>query len=236
MPDVNGPTEEPIDERAALAGELALGVLSGEERATALRRVVAEPAFAAEVDDWRMRLAPLMDGIAEVPAPAAVWPGIERAIAEPTVVRATRWRAAALTASAIAACLLVALVMPKPAAPPTIVRVAPESLLLAQVSGSAGAPLVTAHYDAATGRIRVRTSNLPAGERVPELWVIGSDATPRSLGIVRLNGNSDYALSTPLKTALTDGVTIAITLEPHSASPHAAPSGDILGTTKLTLV
>ena len=46
-----------IDERDPdmAAAELALGVLEGEERATALRRVLSEPAFAAEVERWRAR-------------------------------------------------------------------------------------------------------------------------------------------------------------------------------------
>ena len=44
-PDTHDP--EPQDVAAA---ELALGLLDGEERAAALRRVLAEPAFAAEVE------------------------------------------------------------------------------------------------------------------------------------------------------------------------------------------
>ena len=45
------------------AGELALGVLDGEERAAALRQVIADPAFAREVDQWRSRLAGLPFGL-----------------------------------------------------------------------------------------------------------------------------------------------------------------------------
>ena len=43
------------------AAELALGVLDGPERAAALRRMLAEPAFAAEVDVWRNHFAALLD-------------------------------------------------------------------------------------------------------------------------------------------------------------------------------
>ncbi|MGJ3628226.1 hypothetical protein AB5I41_17070 [Sphingomonas sp. MMS24-JH45] len=53
------PTPEadtPIDMAAA---ELALGVLDGDERAAALRRVLAEPDFAREVARWRDYLAAL---------------------------------------------------------------------------------------------------------------------------------------------------------------------------------
>ena len=41
------------------AAELALGVLDGEERAAALRRVLADPVFAREVERWRRYLAAL---------------------------------------------------------------------------------------------------------------------------------------------------------------------------------
>ena len=54
------------------AGELALGVLDGEERAAALRRVIADPAFAREVERWRDRLSGLHEEWPEAdPGPAA---------------------------------------------------------------------------------------------------------------------------------------------------------------------
>ena len=54
------------------AAELALGLLDGEERAAALRRVLADPAFAREVEEWRQRLAGLFDDYPEVAAPESV--------------------------------------------------------------------------------------------------------------------------------------------------------------------
>lgn len=233
------PDREDQDERDAMAGELALGVLTGDERAAALRRVLAEPGFAAEVEGWRRRLAPLLDGIAEVAAPATAWPAIERAIAAPAGASVWRWRAAALSASAIAASLLV-VVVARPErtviVPAATVAAAPQIPLLAQVAGDAGSPIVTAHYDAASGQLRVRTANLPVGERVPELWVIVGDSAPRSLGFVAHNGASSHMTSADLRRAMIDGATIAITMEPRSPTPHAAPSGPVLGTATLTSV
>ena len=43
-----GPAEPDV-----AAAELALGLLDGEERAAALRRMLAEPGFAREVERWR---------------------------------------------------------------------------------------------------------------------------------------------------------------------------------------
>ena len=62
------PTERADPDVAA--AELALGLLEGDERAAALRRMLAEPAFARDVERWRERFGALFAGIAAVaPAP-----------------------------------------------------------------------------------------------------------------------------------------------------------------------
>lgn len=233
MPDPNEPVEDPYKPEV-LAGELALGVLSGDERAAALRRVVAEPDFAAEVDAWRLRLAPLMDGIADMPAPTGAWHGIERSIGAAAQVAVGRWRAVALGASALAAGLAGVLVLQPAPAPRVIVQ--PARPMLAQLDGEGGVTLVSAQYDAMSGRMRVRTTNMPDGELVPELWVIVGDNPPMSMGFVPVNGASVYMPSADVRRAMADGVTIAVTMEPRSAKPHAAPSSAVLGTAKLMAV
>lgn len=229
-----------LDDDADLqAAELALGLLTGEDRAAALRRTVAEPGFADAVEGWRLRLAPLLDGIAPIAAPGGLWTGIERLVDGAAAVRGTiaRWRTATSVSTAVAAGLAALLILRPVPTPPPPAPPAPQPVpLLAQVAGSGGNPIVTAQYDAASGRLRVRTAHLPAGTRVPELWAIGSDGVPHSLGLVRLNGASDYEAAPAMRAVLADGVTIAVTLEPQSPAPHAAPTGDILGTTKLTAV
>ena len=62
MSDI-GP-EMPEDD--ALAAEHALGVLTARERAAAELRMAREPDFAAKVEAWRERLAPLAEGVAPV--------------------------------------------------------------------------------------------------------------------------------------------------------------------------
>ena len=51
------------------AAEYALGVLDQLGRARAERRMAEDLHFAAEVQAWQARLAPLADEIAPVPAP-----------------------------------------------------------------------------------------------------------------------------------------------------------------------
>jgi anti-sigma-K factor RskA len=48
-----------LDEDLALAGELALRVLSPEDEAAARARASAEPAFATHVEAWNERLGGL---------------------------------------------------------------------------------------------------------------------------------------------------------------------------------
>lgn len=118
-----------------LAGELALGVLEGDELATAQRRLIAEPDFAAAVARWRDHFAAAaLRGPAE-PAPERIGARVMAAIAEPRGEAAiplrrpsaarspvALWRATALSLGAVAA-VLAALVLrppspqPAPAAP-----------------------------------------------------------------------------------------------------------------------
>ena len=55
--------------RDLLAGELALGVLDGAERAEALRLMVADRAFALSVERWRDELGALFAGWPEEAPP-----------------------------------------------------------------------------------------------------------------------------------------------------------------------
>jgi anti-sigma factor ChrR (cupin superfamily) len=64
-----------------VAAELALGVLSGTEHATATARLHAEPQFAALVADWENLLSPIAGQLEPVAPPAALLDEIEATIA-----------------------------------------------------------------------------------------------------------------------------------------------------------
>lgn len=70
------------EDKATLAAELALGVLGSDAHVEATLKLHADTAFAAEVEEWEIRLAPLALEIAPVePAPALLG-RIESAIAK----------------------------------------------------------------------------------------------------------------------------------------------------------
>jgi anti-sigma-K factor RskA len=227
-------------DRAALAAEHALGVLSGEERAEAQRLMLADPAFARAVDEWGARLAPLGEGFAEAEVPD-LWPAIAARI-DGEAERATRhlrlWRGAAILSGTLAASLAAALILTPAPKPVTIVKTvarAPDQLAVAQLGGEAGA-LLAANYDPAQGDLRIRSLSLPASDRAPELWVIPAGGPPRSLGLVDPRGTTRVTVPARLRALLVDGATLAITMEPVAGAPHAGPSGPPVATGRISKI
>ncbi|EJL29295.1 anti-sigma factor domain-containing protein [Novosphingobium sp. AP12] len=226
------------EERDALAGELALGVLVGEERAAAMRLRLSDPAFAAAVNDWNTRFEPLYAGFAESPAPA-LWPAIQRRLAAPDHSRIRRalrlWRIGAVASSALAASLATVILLRPPPAPVEIVR-PPEQVAVAQLGTEEAPALLAVNYDPAGGVLRIRAVRLPESRLAPELWVIPADGVPRSLGLVASGGSSTVAISAANRALLQDGVTLAITLEPRDGAPHDAPSSAPIAAGKISAI
>lgn len=228
-----------LPEREMLAGELALGVLEGEERAAALRLILSDRDFARAVADWRDRLAPLFDLIPAISPGAHVWPRIEAALdgqAAPQP-RAGLWKATTAIAMAAAAALAgVLLLRPEPA-PRTIVREAPVTAQLAAPLVSEGtASVVMARYDPAHAMLRVQANALPDDDRATELWVIPTDGTPRSLGMFGKSGMTEVEMTPRLRAWLVDGATLAVSLEPAGGSPTGLPTGPVIATGTLVTI
>jgi anti-sigma-K factor RskA len=70
-------------EDQALAAECALGVLPAPDMERAEARVAAEPAFAAEVERWRSRLAAFDRAAPTPPLPPDLWSRIEAKLDQP---------------------------------------------------------------------------------------------------------------------------------------------------------
>ncbi len=225
----------PPPDRDGLAAELALGLLEGAERAKALRLCLSNPAFAAEVEAWKLRLSPLLSDTAEVAPSGAVWRAVEARIAgggEISVARSLRrWRAGALLSGAIAASLALMIVMRPSDAP----RPAPGPVAVSQLASAQNADTMAIAYDPAKGMLRLSPTSLETAGKSPELWVIPGDGVPRSLGIIRANGR-ELAVDGALRRYLTGGVTLAITLEDAATAPHRAPNAPPILTGKITVL
>lgn len=229
-------------EQTAMAAELALGVLEGEERAEALRQTLANPAFAGMVKTWQNRLDPLGEGFAEV-APPNLWPAISARLDDQPQANVTAsvrfWRNTAALAGALAACLAAVVVINPPGDRPTDgpppSASAPAPAAFAQLAGANGT-LLAANLNPEGGQLRIRAVILPESTLVPELWIIPGDGVPRSLGLFRPDGTTQIILPEALKPLLVDGAVLAVSLELADGAPHAAPSSTPIATGKISTI
>lgn len=231
MPDEDRPQEDGV-----VAAELALWLLDGEERAAALRRVLAEPAFAAEVERWRLSFAQLFDLWPEAQPPAELIDRIDASLGGPAPMRrrSLPWPLVATVMTAIAAGLLVVVALrpdPSMPVPPTVVQQAPtqQPLLVAAIGGAA------AVFEPSSGRLRLAGTPGVAAGSVAQLWVIGADQTPYPLGLLDRDGEA-LVLSPADRARLVAGATLAVSAEPPGGSPKPTPTGPVVATGALRAV
>jgi anti-sigma-K factor RskA len=234
MSDI-GP-ELPEDE--ALAAEHALGVLSGPERAAAQARMARDPDFAAAVETWRARLAPLADEIPAVEPAAALWPRIERALPanDNAAGRAAFWRRTAFGSMGLAAASVAAAVF-MAVQPPTVVTREPPMapMMNARLASTAGQPLFLAAYDASRKMVMVASLVPPGADpnHSHELWLIPADGKPRSLGLIDPGASKAMPMPEPMMPMMHEGVSLAVSVEPMGGSRQDGPSGPIAAVGKL---
>lgn len=227
------------EDRAALAAEYALRLLSGEDLAEAERLFSSDPAFAAEVARWRGRLAPLAEEIDEVRPPAGLWPRIEAAVgvrgaANDNVLvlkrQVNRWRAIGAGMTAIAASLAaLLLVQPRPSVSPPATQHSATAPMVAML-GDQSAMKVMASWDPnAQQLVLAVAADMPTDPAHSyELWVIPAGGKPRSLGMMPDRKEMHMRLADALATLLQQGSTIAISVEPAGGSRSGAPTGPVI--------
>lgn len=233
------------------AAELALGVLDGEDRAAAIRRVLAEPDFAREVERWRGHLAPWFAQWPAIEAPdilARVERSLDQGRSAPVASlapkprpRGTIWPGVAALSSIAAAALLV-VVVTRPVAPvsppqPKGSVAAPLApTLVASITPEGNGTPVTAVYDKNAGTIRLTEASLTTADHSAELWVIPADGTPHSLGVLRTSGATALTLRAENRQRLAAGAVLAVTVEPIGGSPSGLPTGPVVAKGVLSTV
>lgn len=235
----------PDDAPDMLAAELALGVLDGEARADALRRVMAEPDFAREVALWRAHFAKLFAEWPEVEPPAALEQRIVDSIeagsaasADNIVRLPRRWAWAAGVATLVAACLVLALalrpqhVVRLPATSTTAAKAEMIAAITPTPDGAAVKPF-GAMYDPNTGEIRIAGEvPVPKG-RSAQLWVIADGQQPHALGL--LDGDRPrVSIGGANLRRMAPGATLAVSIEPEGGSPTGLPTGPVVATGTLS--
>jgi anti-sigma-K factor RskA len=242
-----------MDPRAALALDLALGVLEGSERSRALDLEMSDPAFAAEVAAWRAELAPMVETLPEAVPPADMFARIEAELfpapretvapEKPSIWASLGfWRGLSFASTAAAAALAVAVLSPNAVPVPVVAPVAEPTrapMLTAGVMMQDGdGALVAAAYDPNERMLLVTpTHEMPmADTQSMELWIIVGDSAPRSLGL--LDPNSPQAVQMPadVRADLAKGAALAISIEPRGGSKTGAPTGPVVAVGKLTTI
>lgn len=209
----------PEDEADMQAAEYVLGVLPHGQRVLAAQRVKTDAAFAARVADWEARLEPLNQEFAEVAAPDLL-PRIEARLfaAAPHPRFGFALLAGLLTATVLALGIFVSVEMPR------------DQELTARLAAEAQPLTFSATIDPSMGTLTlVRTAGdaPPPGQDL-ELWVIGADGVPSSLGLIR------SAEETRAAPDLAPGMVLAVSLEPEGGSKTGQPTGPVLVTGVLT--
>lgn len=218
-----------------LAGEFVLGVLNAAQRRALQARIDSDREFALRVADWERRLAPWLDSIEPLQVPPQVWERVcadlgwrDGAPAHVSFWESLRlWRAATVVSLLIA---IVAIVWTG-----QVIRQPPEAPKVATntvtpLAHDDGTPGWLASVDSAHGTVLVvPVPTAPdALGRVPELWLIPAGKAPRSLGRVWIDKTDTVRVPADVRAALVAGSVLAVSLEPASGIPHAAPTGPIV--------
>lgn len=220
-----------------LAGEYALGTLDLAAREAVDARRVRDLAFAAILDAWELRLAPLSEGSRPVEPPAHLWQAIMGRVAslggrrtplQPTdgfnVVllsrQVIRWKRTSAVITALAACMAIWIA----AAPYRGAPSAPTLVAFLQKQDEAPAYLVRADLDSRVLSVRPVAAIAPVGKAY-ELWVIDPQlGAPKSLGLLD-PATSTHALPSTVSPDILQRATYAVTEEAPGGSPSGAPTG-----------
>lgn len=235
-----GPSQPRDDDDASLlAAEYALGVLEADAHRAAAARAERDRAFARDVTGWHERLSPMLDDIAPVAPPLALWPRIRAALGLDAAPRVPLWQrlgfwqgfgAAGLAATAASLVAVMVLRTHVPELPGVHAARAPHPItLLTSLAAPDGVGAYVAAVDAdACTLLLVPTGDarIPAG-KVAELWVITPNGTPRSLG-VRSDGMQAVSVPTPLRKIFRATTALAVSIEPRGGSPTGLPTGDVV--------
>lgn len=235
-----------LNEDEALAGELALRVLSPAEEAAARTREASDPAFAAEVETWNDRLAGLAEGIAPVTPSPALWPRIQAGLPANDNGRTAFWRRWALSSTGLLAASLVAVVVlavgrdqprviPAPQAPPVqaaMVRVATLTLQ------EGGAPMMTLVYDPNTENLYLAPTEAMAGDRrVPHLWLVMPEGGVQLVGAIDGSATSRRHLGELMAGRAGQANAVAVSMEAPGHTPAAdKPDGPVVASGELQVL
>lgn len=211
--------------QSRLASEYVLGTMRGAARRRFHDYLARDASLRAAVAHWESRLTPMAEKFVDVRPPGRVWSRIEARLdgakrpAAPAGLLSF-WRNLGLGASALAVALLVVLIT-NPQAPkdPMLTSVLAEEGNVARV--------VVDQPKNDLLQVKMVKPWKAMNGMVLELWVIGPDGKPRSIGVINDTGETQIVL-VGLENKLRDGMVFALSKEPPGGSPTGAPTGPVM--------
>jgi anti-sigma-K factor RskA len=231
-----------------LAAEYALGLATGRDAARAARLVREDPEFRTEAAKWVARLAAMLVEADPVDPPHALWARIERQLGARAAAandnaamdRQLRlWRGTAALMSALAACFALLLVfrpVEQVAVPgPVPAPVQASAPMVAMVGEDQHDMMIVANWDPAQRQLVLAVAgNMPHDPgKSHEIWIIPPSGGPTSLGTMPDEKKMRMDLAERLAELLSQGATIAVSLEPPGGSPTGKPTGPVMWSGKL---
>ncbi|AIC25633.1 anti-sigma K factor RskA protein [Rhizobium etli bv. mimosae str. IE4771] len=220
-----------------LAGEYVLGVLSLQDRRVVEERMRHDRTFAAIVSRWEANLSAFNDEYDGVAPNRETFKQIESRLfgdaGKPASFSQGLWNSAVFWRSLAFACIVVAVsavifasgVVPEPQGP------AP---LVAELSGENNAINLRASYELQSGRLKIVP--VAAGkpeEKSLELWLVPGGGLAKSLGVFQPGESGELVIPAELRNHVTDGASLAVSLEPFGGSPTGQATGPIVASGKV---
>jgi anti-sigma-K factor RskA len=221
--------------RDRLAAEYALGTLRGAARRRFQKLMAGDPALRDLTLQWEMRLNDMAATVKPVTPRPQLWQAIDRALGPVPRPQHERpallsglweslgfWRASTLGAAALAAALVLYIAIGRP--------VAPETRYIAVLIDDKATPVLVASLTAEDGKLSIKSvkpTNVAADKDL-ELWLVPQQGTSvRSLGVLK-GMQALVKLTEGDASDLSQGGTLAVSLEPAGGSPTGTATGPIL--------
>lgn len=218
-----------------LAGEYALGLMSGAARRRFERYLQEYPYLQGAVDEWEGRFNAVVSQLEPVEPPPRVWedlceelPELRRRFAPQGLWAGLNlWKPLALLASALTLVLIVYLNFG-----PRVSELAiPTHIAMLQDPKAPQQPVWMLGLMPEQKMLKVTAMHTPTmpPDKSFELWMLpGKDQAPVSLGVLPMSGTMMMPLSEEKLKVLAAAAGLAVSLEPKGGSPTGSPTGPVM--------
>lgn len=230
MTDFDDTPLDPEEERRAAVAEYVLGLGTADERAAMARAIETDAALAAEAVFWEKHFARFNQEFASVAPPESMLARIEARLF-PDLAPKGKWYDSlvfwrGLAGLAVAGALMAIglnVLAPFTGQPQETVQLIAA---LQPVESDVG---FVARYRSDTGELRISGTGSPAAAGSDyELWFIEGEDAPVSMGVIAVGETLSVAVDESLRERLTEGITLAVTLEVAGGSPTGQAQGPLV--------